>query len=236
MESFDILDNLKSISFEKPAEKIIKQLKHLIISGQLQPNDRLPPERLLAEKFGVGRGVIREAIMKLEFYGLLKTLPQSGTQVAGFSLKIMDSIFSDIIKLNKDDFRSLAEGRLILEMKSARLAAMRRTENEIAEMKEVLVDFENKRLNHKDAVDEDMLFHIKIAKATKNSFIESMIIILIPDLIRNIHEYNICNMVDSGNIILQHNDILDAIIQQDGDAAEAAMRFHLRNWNLAEKE
>lgn len=52
----------------------------------------------------LARGYIREAILKLEFYGFLKTSPQSGNCVAGFSIKILDSVFADIITFNKEDF------------------------------------------------------------------------------------------------------------------------------------
>ncbi|MBC7722355.1 MAG: FadR family transcriptional regulator [Pedobacter sp.] len=232
MASLDVLDTLNVIEFETPVDKIITQLKQLITSGQLKPGDRLPAERLLAEKFGVGRGYIREAIMKLEFYGLIKTSPQSGTYVSGFSLKIMDSIFSDIIKFNKEDFNSLAEGRFLLESSSAHLAAMRRTDYDILEMQQALAEFDRKVSVNEDGVDDDMIFHIRMASATKNSFIESMILILIPDLIRNIHERNICNAIDTSNIVQQHHDILDAIILQDADAAEAAMKNHLKSWGL----
>ena len=99
-----LIENITAIQMESPVDKIIGQLKQLITSGQLKPNDRLPAERVLSEKFGVGRGYIREAILKLEFYGLLKTNPQSGTYVAGLSINVIDSIISDIIKFNKDDF------------------------------------------------------------------------------------------------------------------------------------
>ena len=229
MGLINVLDTLNVIEFETPVDKIITQLKQLITTGQLKPGDRLPAERLLAEKFGVGRGYIREAIMKLEFYGLIKTLPQSGTYVSGFSLKIMDSLFSDIIKFNKEDFNSLAEGRFLLELSSARLASMRRTEEDILEMEHSLIEFDRKSCANENAVDDDMIFHIRMASATKNSFIESMILILIPDLIRNIHERNICNGINTSKIVQQHHDILDAIILQDPDAAEAAMKNHLKS-------
>ena len=71
-----------------PADKIIKQIRNLITSGQLNPGDKLPSERKLAEKFGVGRTSVRDAIRKLEFYGILKTLPQSGTVVTGIGLNL----------------------------------------------------------------------------------------------------------------------------------------------------
>jgi GntR family transcriptional repressor for pyruvate dehydrogenase complex len=227
MEQSSVLNTLNAIEFEKPVDKIINQLKNLIKSGQLKPGDRLPAERLLAEKFGVGRGYVREAIMKLEFYGLLKTSPQSGTYVAGFSLKIMDSIFADVVKLNKDDYESLLEGRYFLELTAARLAATRRTENDIAEMKDALAEFDKKFYANENGVDEDLLFHIKIATATKNTFIESMLIVLIPDLIRTINERKICTKEKIQLSVNQHHDILDAIILKDANAAEEAMKVHL---------
>lgn len=73
METSKIFDNIKNIKIENPVDNIIKQLKGLISKGQIKPLDRLPPERILAESFGVGRSHIREAILKLEFYGLVKT-------------------------------------------------------------------------------------------------------------------------------------------------------------------
>jgi GntR family transcriptional repressor for pyruvate dehydrogenase complex len=227
MESIDVFDSVKVIEIEKPVDIIIKQIKNLIASGQLKPGDRLPAERLLAEKFGIGRGYIREAIMKLEFYGLLKTSPQSGTYVSGFSLKIIDSIFSDIIKMNKDDFNSLVESRYYLELDAVRLAAQRRNEKQIIEMKDALADFDRKVRAEEYALDDDMLFHIKIAEATCNSFIESMLILLIPDIIKNINERQICTTEKKFNSIIQHHNILDAIILQDPNAAETAMKSHL---------
>ena len=223
-------ENIETIRIEHPVDKIITQLKHLISSGQLKPGDRLPAERLLAEKFGVGRGYIREAIMKLEFYGLLKTSPQSGTYVSGFSLKILDSIFSDIINFNKDDYASLIEARYYMEINAAKLAAERRTERDIVEMQEALSEYDARINISKQAIEEDMLFHLKLAAATKNTVIESMIIILIPDLIKvkNMVDNDICK--DKNYTIGQHHKILDAVIARDARAAGDAMSEHLKEF------
>lgn len=227
MEFSEVLDNLKAIKVESPVDKIITQIKQLITSGQLKPGDRLPPERVLSERFAVGRGYIREAIMKLEFYGLLKTSPQSGTYVAGFSLKILDTIFTDIINFNKDDFASLIEGRYYMEIISAKLAAERRTEEDIIQMKEALHEYETKAKTGQLAIEEDMLFHIKIAAAAKNAIIESMMLILVPDLIKNILEKEVCKHRPPLEVIGEHHCILDAIIQQDIAASQKAMESHL---------
>ncbi|SJZ88336.1 FadR/GntR family transcriptional regulator [Sediminibacterium ginsengisoli] len=232
----DVFENIKAIQIESPSDKIIRQLKQLITSGQLKPGDRLPSERLLSERFGVGRSYVREAIMKLEFYGLLKTSPQSGTYVAGYGIKILDSIISDIIKINKDDFGSLIEARYYMEMTSARLAAERRSEDDIRELKAAVNDYNEKIAQGQEGAEEDMLFHIKIAKATKNTAIESMVLILSPDIIRYKIETDVCKRDLETMAMKQHEDILDAIIRQDVKAAELAMATHLDKILRASKQ
>jgi len=229
MELSKAFENIQTIRIDNPVDKIIKQLKNLISSGQLKPGDRLPAERILAERFGVGRGYIREAIMKLEFYGLLKTSPQSGTYVAGYSLKIIDSIFSDIINFNKGDFASMIETRYYLEINAAALAAQRRTEEDIRFMKDALADYDEKAKVGLPVVQEDMLFHIKLASATKNSVIESMLLIIIPDLIKVIIENDICNSKRTSGSMIEHHNILDAIEAGNAEAAMQAMKEHLQN-------
>jgi len=228
MESLEAFENIEAIKIENPVDKIIKQLKNLISSGQLKPGDRLPAERMLAERFGVGRGYIREAIMKLEFYGLLKTSPQSGTYVSGFSLKIIDSIFTDIINFNKGDFASMIEARYYLEINAAALAAERRSGEDIQFMKDALAEYDAKAKNGLSVVQEDMLFHIKLASATKNTVIESMLLIIIPDLIKVIVENNICDTDRTKTSIPEHHSILDAIEAANPQAAEKAMKVHLQ--------
>jgi GntR family transcriptional repressor for pyruvate dehydrogenase complex len=229
------IDNITPIQVESPVDKIINQLKQLITSGQLKPGDRLPAERVLSEKFGVGRSYIREAILKLEFYGLLKTNPQSGTYVAGLSIKVIDSIISDIIKYNKDDFNALIEARYHLELTAVKLAAERRTTEDLEEIKTALFDYELKIENGSDsAVEEDMIFHIKIAKASKNPVIESMILILIPDLIKNIVDNKVCGDNRGKTAIPDHRAILEAIEKQDLSLAESAMANHLNEiWQIS---
>jgi len=228
MEILKAFENIEAIKIENPVDKIIKQLRNLISSGQLKPGDRLPAERILAGRFGVGRGYIREAIMKLEFYGLLKTSPQSGTYVAGFSLKIIDSIFTDIINFNKGDFASMIEARYYLELNAAALAAERRTDEDIQFMKDALTEYDEKAKKGLSVVNEDMLFHIKLASATKNTVIESMLLIIIPDLIKVIVENNICDTNRTNTSIAEHHAILNAIKAANPRAAEKAMKAHLQ--------
>src|SRR5215213_4697514 len=104
-----VLQNLKEVVADKPVDIIIKQIKELLITGQLKPGDRLPPERKLSEKFGVGRTHVRDAIRKLEFYGILKTRPQSGTFVAAIGISALESLIADVLKIDSYSFLSLVE-------------------------------------------------------------------------------------------------------------------------------
>ena len=223
----NIIETITAIKVESPVDKIIRQLKHLITTGQLKPGDRLPAERVLAERFGVGRGYVREAIMKLEFFGLLKTSPQSGTYVAGLSIKILDSLLSDVININKDDFGGLIEARYYMELNVVKLAAQRRTPADIEALEIALAEHEKKVSKGLDAFEEDMIFHLKIAAAARNQVMESMMLIVVPDLIRTIVEKKVCGNDRSNRAIAEHKNILDAIVLGDAQAAEAAMAGHL---------
>jgi GntR family transcriptional repressor for pyruvate dehydrogenase complex len=227
MDTADIIQSIKSIEVESPTDKIIQQLKQLIVSGQLKPGDRLPAERVLAEKLGVGRSYVREAIRKLEFFGLLKTSPQSGTYVSGYSIKMIEGVLTDIINFNKDDFSALIEARYYMEINAARLAAMRRTGEDLALIRSAVEDYDLKVNNKQDAIQEDMFIHLRIANATKNSVFESMLLMLLPDIIRNIVEKKICGDNRGLRAMAEHHEILQAIADQDADAAGAAMAAHL---------
>jgi GntR family transcriptional repressor for pyruvate dehydrogenase complex len=222
-----IRETLTAVTAANPVDTIIQQLKQLIVSGQLRPGDRLPAERILSERFAVGRSYVREAILKLEFYGLLKTTPQSGTYVAGLSIKVIDNLITDIIKFNKDDFGALIEARYHLELNAVKLAAARRTDEDLQSIEQAMLEYEAKTLSGQSAVEDDMLFHVMIARASHNSVIESMILILIPDLIKTITENKICGENRGKLAIDEHRAIFAALQAGDSTAAESALASHL---------
>ncbi|AXY75983.1 FadR family transcriptional regulator [Paraflavitalea soli] len=229
MEKTTIIETIKAIEVDSPVDKIIRQLKHLISEGHLKPGDRLPAERVLAEKFGVGRTYVRDAIRKLEFYGMLKTSPQSGTYVSGYNIKMIEGVLNDIITFNKDDFAALIEARYYLEINAARLAAQRRTEEDLAILQAAVADYDLRTKHKENAVQEDMFLHLKIANAAKNSVFESMLLMLLPDIIRNIIEKKICGDNRGVQAMAEHHEILTAIADKDPDAAGIAMAAHLND-------
>ena len=224
-----MLENFSTIQQETPSDKIIKQIRSLIISGQLNPGDRLPSERKLAEKLGVGRAHVRDAIRKLEFYGILKTLPQSGTVVAGIGLTALVGLISDVLRLEKSDFTSLVETRVILEINATKLAAKRRTADDIAEIEKAMKAYEEKIKNKENAVEEDLNFHLKIAESSKNAVLKSLMLIITPDIIHNYLKYKVCDEKTEFKAHQEHQKILKCIIKKDSEAASKMMQEHLKD-------
>lgn len=229
MANFDVLKNFQEIRIESPVDKIIRQVRELITSGQLKPGDKLPPERKLAEKLGVGRSNVRDAIKKLEFYGILKTLPQSGTVVAGIGITALEGLISDVLKIENSDFASLVETRVLLETESAKLAALRRTDQDIEDIQQALDAYASKIKLNQQAVEEDLMFHLKIAEASKNAVLKSLMLIITPDIIKNFIQLDICKDGRSVDVLEEHEIILKHIIAQEPEAAAEAMRIHLKD-------
>ena len=172
-----MLENLKKTEISSPVDFIIHQIRTLISSGELKPGERLPSERKLAEQLGKSRGQVREALSKLEFYGILKTVPQSGTVVTGIGIVALEGLITDVLKLEESDFHSLVETRVTLETRAAYLAAQRRSSDDIVVMANALEAYERKILNNQEAVEEDLMFHIKIAEASKNIVLKSLMML-----------------------------------------------------------
>lgn len=224
-----MLENFSQIVVESPVDKIIRQIRDLISSGQLNPGDRLPSERQLSEKLGVGRTHLRDALRKLEFYGILRTLPQSGTFVAGLGIPALQGLITDMLDLRGNDFKSLVETRIILETNLARLAAENRTDEDIKELETTLNAHRAKIETGEDAVDEDFMFHLKIADASKNSVLKSLMLIITPDIMQYFKKHDVCGDGRSEHAVEQHVQLLQYIKDKNADKAGEALLLHLQD-------
>lgn len=224
-----LLSNFNEIVIEKPVDKIIHQIRELISSGQLKPGDKLPSERMMSERFCIGRASVRDAVRKLEFYGILKTLPQSGTIVASLGRVALDGLITDILKLEKRDFRSLVETRILLETNAAELAAERRTEDDILTIANALIQYKRALLKNQPAIEEDLLFHLKIADASQNSVLTSLMLIITPEILHYFTKHGVCGKESSKVALKQHEIILDHIVNKNIEEVGEAVREHLKD-------
>lgn len=208
--------------------EIISKIRDLMNYKNLEPGDKLPSERMLSEKFDVSRSNVREAIRKLEFYGLLVSKPQSGTFVADIGQVAMNGMMEDILRLEEPDFKSLVETRILLELKTVRLAAQRRTKEDLNQMQMALKAYSEKVNNGEDAVQEDLLFHLAIAKASGNSTMNTFMLIITPEIITNFEKYHVCDKGLAQRGIQEHQDIFDAIKEQNPQLAKEKMKIHFK--------
>ena len=208
---------------------IISKIRDLINFKNLEPGEKLPSERMLSDKYGVTRSNVREAIQKLEFYGLLKSIPQSGTFVANIGIIALNGMIDDILRLEKPDFKSLVETRILLELKTARLAALRRTDEDLACLEKTLDDYSTKVLNGEEAIQEDLLFHLAIAKASGNSTLNTLMLMITPEIITNFEMYHVCDKRLALSGINEHTAIFEAIRDQNPAEAKAKVKIHFKN-------
>lgn len=225
--------NLEVISRKDNKEAInivIAKIRDYINFKNLEPLDKIPSERMLSEKFEISRTTVREAIQKLEFYGILKSIPQSGTFVANIGKIAINGIIDDILRLGTSDFKSLVETRILLELKTVRLAAARRTVDDLIKIKNALDAFSEKVNNGEDAVQEDLIFHLAIAKASGNSTINDLMLIITPEILTNFEKFHVCDKIENEgvNIINEHTEVYEAIVAQNPQLAKQKMKEHFK--------
>lgn len=236
MDSLDKLPsssvNIKEISGSAHStlqKEIIGRIRDLIVFKNLEPGDKLPSERVLSERFEVTRNNLRDAIQRLEFYGILQSIPQSGTFIANIGRTAMQGMLNDILSLNTPDFKSLVETRILLELKTVELAALRRTNEDLEQIRATLNAYNKNILGQKDALEEDLLFHLAIARASKNDVMINFMLIITPEIITNFEKYSVCDELESTSRISEHENIYQAIENKDSERAKEMMRLHLND-------
>jgi GntR family transcriptional repressor for pyruvate dehydrogenase complex len=226
--NLDVLSKNENLEITNRVNTLISQINDLIIEKHLQPGDRLPPERVLAEKFGVSRRSIHTAIQKLESYGILKSMPQSGTFIANIGRIAMNGMVEDILSLGVPDFKSLVETRILLELKAVKSAATKRTNDDLKIIKKALDEHEKKLLSGEDAVQEDLLFHLAIAKVSGNVTMNQIMIAITPQIIVDFKKYHVdYNSLDELRI-KEHKEIYEAIKDGNPKLAKKMMKKHFK--------
>lgn len=164
-------------------EEVAKQIERLILK-KLQPGDKLPSERDLAEMLRVSRGSIRDAIRSLELMGLVEARQGTGTIVRETSSNALANPFANALKRRKELVGELLDFRKMLEPPLAARAATHASAEELLEMEDILRRQEEKQRQGDAAVAEDAEFHYSVALASDNSVVLKVIDILM-DVLRD---------------------------------------------------
>ena len=206
---------------------VFNTLRQAILKGELEPGERLM-EIQLAERLGVSRTPIREAIRKLELEGLVLMIPRKGAEVA---------------KISEKSLRDVLELRRSLEELAIELACQRMTEEEIDELEDAQRAF-RKAVDSKDVMlmaETDEKYHEIIYQGTKNS----RLVQILNNLREQMYRYRLEYIKDADKrqiLLIEHDNILKAVRNRKVAEAKAAMREHIDNQeitvsrNIKEKE
>ncbi len=208
---------------------VASRLRKMIDDGQWVAGQQLPTELKFIEMFGVSRTVIREAISALGAEGLVKPQHGRGVFVAEHlptpPFRFGDSSIDEI-----DHIRQSMELRLGIETEAVALAATRRTEGELASIKQALDTVNQLNSESIGGAAEDFDFHVKIAEAAHNSYLVDFMNFLgsqsIPRVVLRL-EFGAERDAFFEELIAHHVAIYDAIAAKDPVAASEAMRVHL---------
>jgi GntR family transcriptional regulator, transcriptional repressor for pyruvate dehydrogenase complex len=210
---------------DKVYEGVARQIERLILK-KLQPGDKLPSERDLAEILAVSRSSIRDAIRSLELMGMVEPRQGAGTIVREISSDSLVNPLANARKRKEEMVGELLDFRKMLEPPLAARAAMRVSPAEIVEMQEILDRQEEKLSRGESTIAEDTEFHYAIALASGNSVVRKVLDTLM-DLLRDSRERSLQVDGRPKKSLAGHRRILAAIKRRDANAAKAAMRRHI---------
>ena len=215
------------------ALELVEALGDRIREGRLAAGDKLPTEAEFMAEFGVSRTVVREAISKLQAAGLVLTRHGIGTFVVGLGAAVPFKLAPEQFATLRDVIAVL-ELRIGIETEAASLAAQRRNADNLRQMRSALDAVAAAVEQGRDAVGPDFQFHLEIARATQNAHFADLMASLGAMIIPRARLDGAAGMSEEQRLYLrrvnaEHESIYDAIRNQDGDAARAAMRTHLAN-------
>lgn len=223
---------LQPIRTKRIYETIVDQIKGLIVSGNLNPGDKLLSERELSEKLQVSRTSVREALCALDMAGLLEVRPGEGAFVRQSNPGDIIESLSFAFLLEKEEIRNIMEVRRGLEVESAGLAAERASEEDLMNMEEALAQMEYDLLTGAPGDAADLKFHYSIAEATRNPLLIRMMNTIYDTMNRSLHiTRKLWFSSTSGTpqrLNEEHQEIYRAIKAGDSLKAREIMGKHLR--------
>jgi DNA-binding FadR family transcriptional regulator len=223
---------LQAVKTNRLYIKVADQLTKLIESGSIKPGERFPAERELAEKLGVSRPTIREAMIAMELSGIIEIRTGSGIYVSK-QKPVLEARDQGVGPFE------ILEIRYIIESEACALAAARISDEQILQLKEVLCEMEEEEKQPDSSEKADWKFHALIAEAAQNSAIYSVVNWLWE--LRNQSELSTAFFMRIRKdgvhpSINDHRKIVEALEKRNPEKARMAMKVHIENATAAAAE
>lgn len=214
---FDAISDNQALS-----QRIVNQISKKVKTGELKPGDRLPTERTMAEQFQVSRTAIRDAIKILSGSGLLEVRHGVGIFVCDPRRDESEIVWN----FSHANLRDVFEVRRALEAQTAFLAAIRRSEHHILRIRQILAEAEANSDDVTVLNDCDAQFHETVAEASQNVLILDVMWTIL-DAVADTRRASLSIPSRPQVSLEEHNEILDAIIEQQPERARLLMLHHL---------
>jgi GntR family transcriptional regulator, transcriptional repressor for pyruvate dehydrogenase complex len=214
---------------ETVSQIVLRQIVALLRSGQLQPGDRLPPERELAASMGISRPTVREALSALGLLGVVEQRQGRGTFLAESMERLPLEPYLYRLLLNRGTIDELMEVRQLLEPRIAALAAERATPEMCEELKRAFSAFEEEATSGVDVQSEAVAgtnFHETLARVSGNATLV-LLVHSLGDLMSAAG--HVLNEQEYGISLEAHRDLLLAVLRRDPVGAERVMTRHLND-------
>ena len=208
-------------------DEAIVKIKEMILSGEIGPGDRLPPEKELSERLGLSRSSMREAVKALEVIRVLDVRRGDGTYVTSLEPRLLLEAMTFIVDLHDDSsILELFAVRRILEPAAAALATVQMTDAAVAALR-AQVNLVDESTDVEGLVAHDLEFHGAIAAAAGNSYLAGLIDSLSSHTVRARIWRGLTQEHSVERTLAEHRAIVDALERRDAELAQALTTVHI---------
>jgi GntR family transcriptional regulator, transcriptional repressor for pyruvate dehydrogenase complex len=216
---------------------VIRHIQKLIREHRIAPGDRLPSEIGLAKDLNVARSSVTKAYAKLEAYGLVRSIPQSGTYLAAIGGDALNALFSSVgnseIQFETEDIGTLYLFRSFVDEMAAVTLAERRNPADIRRLRDVVKEVRD-RILAGGAIEDDLIFHITLTELAGRPFLKSLAMFSALPMVTLFRHWE--RTVPANKIkerwkvsMNEHDEIVDAIAAGDPARARQAVRDHFQH-------
>ncbi|WP_309126837.1 FadR/GntR family transcriptional regulator [Microbacterium sp.] len=209
-------------------DEAIEKIKAMIVSGELGPGDRLPPEKELSERLGLSRNSMREAVKALEVIRVLDVRRGDGTYVTSLEPHLLLEAISFVVDMHDDDsLLELFAVRRMLESQATGLAAGNASDAEAQSLIDEIESVDPNTVSIDDLVAHDIRFHREIVRLTGNGYLASLIESLSSQTIRARVWRGLTEQGALDRTLSEHRAIAEAVAQHDSALATSLATAHV---------
>src|SRR5215475_3580956 len=216
--------NRKHPKDNRVTAKLIHNIKQLISKGSILPCSKFPPERQLSKEFGVNRASLRQALKVLEIMGVLTQRVGDGTYLSASAESILKEPLDFLILIDDLSHHELFETRLIVEPELAARAAERATTEDLAGLRQAIMDMERSRTNQA-RLEADIAFHDCVFRASGNRICHLLFKVIHRSVLTSMNQ--ISRRVTVDRPLSFHKSIYNAIRDKKPVEARNMMHEHI---------